>query len=92
MEEKMNVNMDEHIKAVKCCHIECDKVIQMIRECPAGNSRETALAITNAQQCVMWLGMELKRCHEMGYGQNPYPNSKDPSNTIIEPTADGLKM
>lgn len=25
-------------------------------------------------------------------GNNPYPNSKDPSNTIIEPTADGLKL
>ena len=23
---------------------------------------------------------------------NPYPNSKDPSNTKIEPTADGLKL
>jgi hypothetical protein len=23
---------------------------------------------------------------------NPYPNSKDPSNTLVEPTADGLKM
>jgi hypothetical protein len=23
---------------------------------------------------------------------NPYPNSKDPSNTKIDPTADGLKL
>lgn len=23
---------------------------------------------------------------------NPYPNSKDPSNTVIDPTADGLKL
>jgi len=91
MEEKETC-MDEHIVAVKCCRVECDKVIQMMRTLPAGSSRESALAITNAQQAVMWLGMELKRCHEMGYGQNPYPNSKDPSNTIIEPTADGLKM
>lgn len=24
--------------------------------------------------------------------ENPYPNSKDPSNTKIDPTADGLKL
>lgn len=27
-----------------------------------------------------------------GVAGNPYPNSKDPTNTKIEPTADGLKM
>lgn len=29
--------------------------------------------------------------HPVGIG-NPYPNSKDPSNTRIDPTADGLKL
>ena len=24
--------------------------------------------------------------------ENPYPNSKDPSNTVIDKTADGLKL
>lgn len=84
--------MMAHIKHVKMCRVEFDRVIQMVRECPCGTSRETALSITNAQQAVMWLGMELKRLHDMGCGENPYPNSKDPSNTIIEPVADGLKM
>ena len=32
--------------------------------------------------------MDLKRLNEA----NPYPNSKDPTNTKIEPTADGLKL
>jgi hypothetical protein len=42
----------------------------------------------------MWLGMDLKRINEAnpGASPNPYPNSKDPSNTKIEPTADGLKL
>ena len=43
----------------------------------------------------MWLGMDLKRINEANPGSgvgNPYPNSKDPSNTKIEPTADGLKL
>lgn len=92
MEETMTCNMDEHIFAVKTCRVEMDRVIQMMRECPAGMSELMRTAIMNAQQSVMWMGMELKRCHEMGFGSNPYPNSKDPSNTIIEPTADGLKM
>ena len=37
----------------------------------------------------MWLGMDLKRLNE----PNPYPSSKDPSTgSVIEPTADGLKL
>lgn len=38
--------------------------------------------------------MDLKRINEANHGaiENPYPNSKDPSNTKIEPTADGLKL
>lgn len=51
-------------------------------------SRERSIAITKLQEAVMWLGMDLKRLNE----PNPYPDSKDPSNTRIEPTADGLKL
>lgn len=29
---------------------------------------------------------------KLGLVPDPYPNSKDPSNTTIEPTADGLKL
>lgn len=57
-------------------------------------TRERALAITKLQEAVMWLGMDLKRINETypGAVENPYPNSKDPSNLKIEPTADGLKL
>ena len=51
-------------------------------------AHERTLAITKLQEAAMWLGMDLKRLNEA----NPYPNSKDPSNTKIEPTADGLKL
>ena len=52
-------------------------------------SRERSLAITKLQEGVMWLGMDLKRLGT----PNPYPSSKDPSTgSVIEPTADGLKM
>ncbi len=63
-----------------------DGIIQRIKDLP--NSRERSLSITKLQEGVMWLGMDLKRLNE----PNPYPNSKDASNTIIEPTADGLKL
>lgn len=60
---------------------------------PSRSSRERSLAITKLQEAVMWLGMDLKAINdEAGGAENPYPNSKDPSNTTIDPTADGLKL
>jgi hypothetical protein len=69
-----------------------DALIQRLKSAPT--SRERSLAITKLQEAVMWLGMDLKRINEEtpGSSPNPYPNSKDPSNVKIEPTADGLKL
>lgn len=66
---------------------EIDAKIQEVKDLPV--SRERSLTITKLQEAVMWLGMDLKRlCTD-----NPYPSSKDPSTgTVIEPTADGLKL
>lgn len=83
---------DRQIVAVKELRRDVDAIVQRVKELPAGKSRESALAFTNLQQGVMWLGMELKRLGDLGHGENPYPNSKDPSNTKIDPTADGLKL
>jgi len=66
-----------------------DGVIQVLHNCNSHRvSRERNLAITKLQEAVMWLGMDLKALGT----PNPYPNSKNPTNTIIEPTADGLKL
>jgi predicted amino acid-binding ACT domain protein len=46
------------------------------------------LSIRDLESCIMRQGMTLKYIG----APNPYPNSKDPGNTIVEPTADGLKM
>ena len=51
-------------------------------------SRERSIVITKIQEAIMWLGMDLK---ELG-ASNPYPNSYDPTNLIVEPTADNLKL
>ena len=83
---------DQEIIADKELRRDTDAIIQRVKELPA--SRERSLTITKLQEGVMWLGMDLKRINDASPGAiaNPYPNSKDPSNTKIEPTADGLKL
>jgi hypothetical protein len=80
------MNRDTEIITNKELRRDIDAQIQKVKDLPT--SRERSLAITKLQEAVMWLGMDLKRLNET----NPYPNSKDPSNTKIEPTADGLKL
>jgi hypothetical protein len=74
------------VKNTKQLRKDIDDVIQRVKELPP--ARETSITITKLQEAVMWLGMNLKRLGE----PNPYPNSKDSTNTKIEPTADGLKL
>lgn len=45
-------------------------------------------ARSRLSESIMWCGMILK---SLGT-PNPYPNSYNPSNTIVDPTADGLKL
>lgn len=86
------MNIDQEIVANKELRRDTDAIIQRVKALP--QSRERSLTITKLQEGVMWLGMDLKRINEAAPGSiaNPYPNSKDPSNTKIEPTADGLKF
>ena len=75
----------------KTLRVAIDSNIQGIKALPA--SRERSLAITKLQEAVMWLGMDLKAINdESGGAENPYPHSKDPTTTIIDQTADGLKL
>ena len=82
----MKIERDENVKAIKLLRKSLDEQLQGIKKLP--QSRETSLSITNLQQSIMWLGMDLKRLNE----PNPYPESKNPDNAIVEPTADGLKL
>lgn len=66
--------------------VELDAVLQRVKSDTP--SRERSLVIIKIQESIMWLGMDLKRLGE----QNPYPNSYKPENTIVDPTADGLKL
>ncbi len=78
---------EEEVTKNKQLRKDTDDIIQRIKELPS--SRERSLAVTKLQEGVMWLGMDLKRLGEA----NPYPSSKDASTgSVIEPTADGLKL
>lgn len=77
---------DYQVTETKQLRKDTDAIIQRVKDLVP--DRETSLAITKLQEGVMWLGMHLKALGEA----NPYPNSKDPSNTLIEPTADNLKL
>ena len=83
---------EEQIIAVKELRRDTDAIIQRVKD--LAPSRERSLTITKLQEGVMWLGMDLKRINDTTPGsvEIPYPNSKDPSNTKIDPTADGLKL
>ena len=71
-----------------------DAQLQDLKSLPP--SRERSLAITKIQEAVMWLGMDLKRLNDLqpadAKAPNPYPNSYNPGNAIVEPTADGLRL
>ena len=83
---------EQAIIGTKQRRVDLDAIIQALKELP--RSREVSIAITKSQEAVMWLGMNLKAINEAqpGASPNPYPNSRDVANTIIEPTADNLKL
>lgn len=79
--------LTKDIVANKTLRQNLDAELQTLKS--LNGSRERSLAITKLQECIMWLGMDLKRLNE----SNPYPSSKDPSTGAkIEPTADNLKF
>ena len=86
------MNIEQEIVSNKELRRDTDAIIQRVKSLPS--SRERSITITKLQEGVMWLGMDLKRINEANPGaiENPYPNSKDPTNIKIEPTADGLKL
>lgn len=80
------LTIEEQVVKTKELRVALDAQLQILKSLPA--SRELSISITNLQQAIMWLGMNLKALNE----PYPYPNSYKPENTIIEPTADGLAL
>lgn len=91
---------EHHVRTTKKLRQDLDVVLQNLRkDCdqstvPFRGSRERSIAVTKIQEAIMWLGMDLKAINEENPGacENPYPQSYNPESTVIEPTADGLKL
>lgn len=80
---------ENNIIETKKLRVELDGVLQKVKASETNRgSRERSLAITKIQEGIMWLGMDLKDMDTL----TPYPNSYNPSNTIVDKTADGLKL
>jgi hypothetical protein len=76
--------MKEHTHQLRTRSIKDEMEFQDTNEVIA----QHILSTRDLESCIMRQGMALKYIG----APNPYPNSKDPSNTLVEPTADGLKM
>lgn len=78
--------MEDQILESKQLRVDLDLVLQRVKA--LSSTRSTALCRTKLDEAIMWLGQNLK---ELGT-PNPYPNSRDTSNSIVDPTADNLKF
>jgi len=86
MDDRKMSELEIDVVNNKKLRVSLDEQLQVLKELP--RSRERSLSVTKLQECIMWLGMDLKRLNE----PNPYPDSYKPENTKIAPTADGMKM
>ena len=77
--QKTKQKMETKIKELR---VSLDGLTQLVKTLEV--SRERSLTITSLELSKMWLGKVLK---ELGT-TNPYPESKNPANEKIEPTAD----
>ncbi len=85
--EDLKLHLDEAIVENKTFRKELDAILQRLKEAHR-ESRNRSLSITHLEDSIMRLGMDLKDLDT----PNPYPDSYKPENTIINPTADGLKL
>ena len=80
------MNRDTEIRNTKQCRKDIDVCLQKVKQ--LDTSSEVSVAIMKLQEAIMWLGMNLKQLN----CDNPYPESYNSNNSIIEPTSDNLKM
>ena len=83
----IDMTKDEMVVQTKMLRKELDFHLQILKNAER-KSRERSIAVTKLQEAIMWLGMDLKDLNE----PDPYPNSYNSANTIVDKTADGLKL
>lgn len=77
----------DDIRDDKQARKDLDEVLQRLKALPP--SRERALSITNLQQSIMWLGMDLKR---LAGGESCYKEGYNPESPQVDPPPDGIKL
>jgi len=92
-DEQKATEHDRMVINAKELRVETDQVLQRAKAFrdSLGRSdaaRHASISVTALEDAIMRLGMVLK---ELGT-PNPYPNSYKPENTIVDPTADNLKL
>jgi len=78
--------IESEIKLDKMLRKNLDAELQRLKALDSSDERD--LAMVRLKECIMWLGMDLKR---LG-GPNPYPESYNPDSPVVEQTADGLEL
>lgn len=85
----------DRIAKVKQLRKDLDVQLQVVKKLEP-KSRNLALCITHTEDAILRLGLELKELAEQNPTiealKNPYPNSYNPKSTIIDKTADNLKL
>lgn len=81
-----DVVTEANIKANKYLRQQLDVSLQRLKSLKP--SRNRALSITHLEDSIMRLGMDLKDMNQ----PNPYPNSYNPANVIVDKTADNLTL
>jgi hypothetical protein len=74
---------EQAVKFTKQCRVDLDEILQKLQTADR-KSRQRSLTMTKIEEAIMWLGKDLQDLNT----PNPYPDSKDPTNTKIEPAAD----
>lgn len=90
---------DEKVQQSKDWRKRLDAILQEMKEqqrseARGEDTRHLALSITHTEDAVMRQGMRMKAINETnpGAAPNPYPQSYNPDNAQVEPTADGIKL
>lgn len=84
------MDRDKTIKEIKQLRKDLDEIIPRVDNLKFISKSFYPKEIVHMKvtEAIMWLGICLKAIGEA----DPYPESKNPKNTIIHPTADGLKL
>lgn len=88
IKDEIIIRCKTHRKAIDPIIQDVRETIEVLQKEKSKAGAEATLSLRSLQLGVMWLGMVMKELDV----PTPYPNSYDPSNAKVDPTADNLKL